>query len=316
MNLKEKNIAIIGFGNQGYAWALNLRDSGLNVKVGLRLGSKSMKKAQDAKFDVLNIKQAFMNSDVICILTPDKTHKELFEKYSSDLDEDQTIIFAHGYNIHYKTFSIDKKVDIALVAPKETGITLRDNYMKDSGVPCLIAVERDLTGNAWQIAKGIAEGLGCHKVGIYKSTFKEETEINLFTEQSLYLSVLPQVILETFNTLVENGYSKEASYYESLHKVKTISELFQRFGLHEGFEKVSEIAKLGGIMSQGRLVNDGFKKEMKKILKEIQDGTFLKKVNEEIGSGYNSTKSYTSSLKDSEIETIGKRLREKIFKSE
>jgi len=170
--------------------------------------------------------------------------------------------------------------------------------------------QKDNKGDRW-----VSEFVEALKTEL-ESTFKEETEINLFTEQSLYLSVLPQLILETYNALVEAGYSKEASYYESLHKVKTISDLIYRRGLYDSFNKVSSIAKIGGILQQPRLINDNFKKELRKILKEIQDGTFQKKVDEEKDSGYKTTQNFMNILNDSSIEELGRKLREKMFKNE
>lgn len=316
MILSDKKISIIGFGNQGFAWAQNMRDSGLNVRIGLRTGSKLIRKAIDLKFDAINIKQAFSTSDIICIMIPDENQKELFEKYSADLDDGQTVVFAHGYNIHYKLISITKDINVILVAPKATGESVREYYLKDSGVPCLIAVEKDATGDAWQIAKVVAESLGCGRGGIYKSTFKEETEINLFTEQAFYLSVLPGAIYETYNILVDAGYSKEAAYFEAVSKIKIFGELLDKNGLYDSFEKVSSIARLGGILSKDRLVNDDFRKELGKILKEIQDGTFLKRLTEEKNSGFKVSQTHLSTLKESPIEYTWNRLKEKHKRNE
>ncbi len=315
MILEDKKITVLGLGNQGIAWAQNLRDSGLDIKIALRAGSKSSGIAADMDFEVLNLKQAFIHSDILCMLTPDETHLELLKKYAHELDEGQSIVFAHGYTVHYGFFKTDKKIDIVLVSPKGTGKSVRDLFLKDRGVPALIAVEKDSTGFAWQTAKCLAEALGCHRAGIYKSTFREETEINLFSEQALYLSVLPEIILETYETLVNNGYSKEASYYETLHKLKTMSDIFHRNGIVQGFEKVSSVARFGGLVNSKRLLNDNSKKEIKKILKEIQDGIFAKKMAEESSSGFRYTKKIMEQLSDKDIELTHKRLKEKLFKN-
>jgi len=316
MNLINKKISIIGFGNQGIAWAQNMRDSGLNVRIALKAGSKSMGKASELGFEIINIKTAFIHSDIVCLLTPDETHREIIEKYHEEIEDGQAIVFAHGFNIHYKLINIEKKVDIVLCSPKGTGKSLRELYSRDLGVPCLISADKDISGKAWEIAKSLAESLGCHKAGIHKSTFKEETEINLFTEQALYFSIIPESILETFRILEENGYSKDAAYYETLHKLKTISDLYYKYGLTEAFQMVSTIARSGGMLSKGRVFNDNSKKEMKKILKEIQDGTFIKKLDEELSSGNSKTKQNISDLKESSLERTGKLMRERLFKNE
>ena len=313
--IKNKKISIVGFGNQGFAWALNLKDSGVEPQIALRAGSKSIGKATDLGLEVINLKSAFINSDIICILTPDETHAELFNKYYGLMDEGQALVFAHGYSVHCEKLNLEGPNDIILVAPKGTGKSLRELYVNDFGVPALIAVGKDSTGNAWQIAKNMSEALGCHKAGVFKSTFREETEINLFSEQALYMSLLPEAVNETFDILTEAGYSKEASYIETVHKVSIMADILQR-GLHNYYDKVSSIAKLGGILSKGKILAEGPKREMRKILKEIQDGSFVKKLKEEYDNKLESSSRHLESLKESEIENTGKRLREKFFKYE
>lgn len=316
MNIKDKKITVIGFGNQAEAWALNLTDSGYNVNVALRAGSKSIGRASDYGFEVTNIKKAFIHSDILCILIPDEAQPELFSKYGYDMDEGQSIVFAHGFNVHYKLIQFKEESDIVLLAPKGTGKSLRKLYNQDSGVPAAVGVHKDHTGNAWKTVNELAQALGCHKAGIHRSSFKEETEINLFTEQALYMTIFPEAIRETYRLLVEAGYPQDMSYYETLHKSKTMSDLAHRYGLYEYYSRVSSVARSGGILQRGRLVNENTRKEMKKILKEIQDGTFLKKLREENESGSEQTKRFLADIKESPFENTGKLLREKLFKHE
>jgi len=316
MKIKDKRISIIGFGSQGKSWAQNLTDSGFNVKVALRAGSYSIGKASELGFDVTNLRTAFVNSDIICMLTPDETHAEIIGKYAQEMDRGQSIVFAHGFNIHYGTVKIHENANVILVSPKGTGKALRELFLKGSGVPSMIAVERDVTNESWDIANDIAVSLGSGKMDIMKSTFREETEINLFSEQAFFLSALPEIIRETYQILCEAGYSPKASYYETLHKLGIMSELLQKNGLYEYYEKVSSVARLGGMLSKGRIITDSSIKEMKKILKEIQDRTFLKRLNEEIGSKNKNYKNYLSEIMESDLEKTGKLIREKAFRNE
>ena len=275
--LDGKKVAVIGYGSQGHAHALNLRDSGVDVVVGLYEGSKSAAKAKEDGFTVINTAQAVEASDIIMILVNDEKQAALYQKDIKDhLSEGKTICFAHGFNIHFKQIVPPADINVIMIAPKGPGHTVRSQYVGGKGVPCLVAVYQDPSGNSMEIAKAYAAAIGGARGGILETTFKEETETDLFGEQAVLCGGVTALMEAGFNILVEAGYKPENAYFECIHEMKLIVDLIFNAGFEGMRYSISDTAEFGDYMTGSRIITDAVKAEMKQVLKEIQDGTFAK----------------------------------------
>ena len=275
--LDGKKVAVIGYGSQGHAHALNLRDSGVDVVVGLYEGSKSAAKAKEDGFTVMNTAQAVEASNIIMILVNDEKQAALYQKDIKDhLSEGKTICFAHGFNIHFKQIVPPADINVIMIAPKGPGHTVRSQYVGGKGVPCLVAVYQDPSGNSMEIAKAYAAAIGGARGGILETTFKEETETDLFGEQAVLCGGVTALMEAGFNILVEAGYKPENAYFECIHEMKLIVDLIFNAGFEGMRYSISDTAEFGDYMTGSRIITDAVKAEMKQVLKEIQDGTFAK----------------------------------------
>ena len=273
--IKNLHVGIVGFGSQGHAHALNLRDSEINVSVGLRKEGESWSKAVNAGLDVLEVSELVKKSDIIMILAPDTSQKDIYdEQIKNNLTPGKYLAFGHGFNIHYNQIVPDSDINVFMVAPKAPGHTVRGTYEEGAGVPGLIAVNQDPGGNTKNIALAYAAGIGSARVGIIETTFKDETETDLFGEQSVLCGGLSSLILAGFETLIEAGYPPEMAYFECLHEVKLIVDLVYQGGISNMRYSISDTAKYGDITRGPRLIDDSVKKRMKNILDEIQSGQF------------------------------------------
>ena len=283
--LKKARIAILGYGSQGRAHALNLKDSGFDVIVGVRKNGKSWKKAKKEGLAVADPVAAADGADLIAMLVPDLAQQALYEQVEKSLKKGATLLFAHGFNIHFKQIKPRKDLDVVLIAPKGPGDLVRRQYQQGRGVPCLLAVSQDATGKAHARALAYAHGIGGTRGGVLDTTFAEETETDLFGEQAVLCGGATELVVKGFETLVEAGYQPEVAYYECLHELKLIVDLLHEGGMTKMHEFISETAKWGDLISGPRVVNDRVKKEMGKILKDIQKGTFARKWIEENKAG-------------------------------
>ncbi len=275
--LDNKTVAVIGYGSQGHAHALNLKDSGLNVIVGLYEGSKSKAKAESAGLTVYTPDVATQMADLIMVLIPDEKQHDLYvNDIAPNLEAGKTLAFAHGFNIHYKRIDPPSDVNVIMIAPKGPGHTVRSQYKIDRGVPGLFAIEQDATGNAKDIAFAYAHGIGCSRGGLLETTFKEETETDLFGEQAVLCGGVSELMKVGFEVLVEAGYDPENAYYECVHEMKLIVDLIAQGGLSLMRYSVSDTAEYGDYCVGRRIITDDTKKEMKKILQEIQEGKFAR----------------------------------------
>lgn len=276
--LKNKTVAVIGYGSQGHAHALNLRDSGVNVIVGLYEGSKSAEKAKEAGLKVMMTADAVRNADITMILVNDEKQAALYKKDIADnLKSGSALAFAHGFNIHFNQIVPKKDVDVIMIAPKGPGHTVRSQFEEGKGVPNLIAVYQDYTGNAKQLALAYAKGIGGARAGILETTFKEETETDLFGEQCVLCGGVTALMKAGFDTLVEAGYQPESAYFECIHEMKLIIDLVVQQGISFMRYSISDTAEYGDYVTGDRLITPQVKAEMKQVLKEIQNGTFASK---------------------------------------
>ncbi len=275
--IKKRKVAIVGYGSQGHAHALNLRDSGVEVAIGLREGSGSWEKAKQAGFKVMSVDDAAKWADIVMILAPDTSQADIYRNEISDnLDAGNAVAFSHGLNIHYGQIVPPPNVDIFMVAPKAPGHTVRGQYEEGGGVPMLVAVHQDATGEAKEVALAYAGAIGGGRAGIIETTFKDETETDLFGEQAVLCGGLTSLIMAGFETLVEAGYPPEMAYFECCHEVKLIVDLIYEGGISNMRYSISDTAKYGDITRGPRVVDAESKKEMKKILTEIQNGEFAR----------------------------------------
>lgn len=308
--LKGKKVAVIGYGSQGHAHALNLHESGIDVVVGLYEGSKSWNRVKEAGLEVATVANAAKDADVIMILVPDEKQRAIYEQgVAPYLEEGNALVFAHGFNIHYTQIVPPANVDVYMVAPKGPGHMVRRTYTEGSGVPCLIAIHQDYTGKAKDYALAYANGIGGARAGILETTFKDETETDLFGEQAVLCGGCTALIKAGFETLVEAGYAPENAYFECMHEMKLIVDLMYQGGMSMMRYSVSDTAEYGDYVVGSRIVTEETKKEMKKVLNEIQDGTFAKNwlVENMVGRpNFNATRRMES---EHQIETVGKELR-------
>ena len=308
--LKGKKVAVIGYGSQGHAHALNLHESGIDVVVGLYEGSKSVNKAKDAGLEVLSVKEAAKVADIIMILVPDEKQAKLYkEEIAPNLNAGNALVFAHGFNIHYNQIIPPADVDVFMVAPKGPGHMVRRTYTEGSGVPCLIAVYQNPTGNARELALAYANGIGGARAGVLETTFKDETETDLFGEQAVLCGGCTALIKAGFETLVEAGYAPENAYFECLHEMKLIVDLLYQGGMSMMRYSISDTAEYGDYVVGNRIVTDETKKEMKKVLSEIQDGTFARNWLTENMVGRPHFNAMRRIEKEHQIEKVGRELR-------
>ena len=308
--LKGKKVAVIGYGSQGHAHALNLKDSGQDVVVGLYQGSKSWGRAEKDGLRVATVPDAVKGAEVVMILLPDQTQRSVFEaEIKQGLGKGKMVMFAHGFNIHFNQVVPPPDVDVTMIAPKAPGHIMRDLFVQGPGVPALVAVYQDVSGKARDLALAYGKGVGCTRAGVIETTFKEETETDLFGEQTTLCGGISHLIKAAFETLVEAGYQPEVAYFECMHEMKLIVDLFYQGGLAYMRHSVSDTAEYGDYSRGPRVVSDATKQEMRKILSEIQSGQFAREwvlENQANRAGFLAMRRRDA---DHQIEEVGKRLR-------
>lgn len=308
--LKDKTVAIVGYGSQGHAHALNLHESGVDVIVALYEGSKSWARAEKAGLKVMTTAEAAKAADIIMILINDERQADMYKKdIEPNLTAGKALAFAHGFNIHYQQIIPPKDVDVFMIAPKGPGHTVRSEYIEGKGVPCLIAVYQDATGNATELGLAYAAGIGGSRAGVLETTFKAETETDLFGEQAVLCGGVTALMKAGFETLVEAGYAPENAYFECIHEMKLIVDLIYSGGFSKMRYSISDTAEFGDYETGKRLITEETKKEMKKVLTEIQDGTFASKWIAENKNGrahFNSARRIEASH---QLEAVGAELR-------
>ena len=309
----QPKIAIVGYGSQGRAHALNLRDSGFDVTIGLRSGGPTEVKALADGFTVKTPAEAVAQADLVAVLTPDMVQKKLYhDVLAPNMKQGACLLFAHGLNVHFGMISPREDLDVVLVAPKGPGALVRREYEIGRGVPCIFAVHQDRSGRAEEFAKTYAGGLGGARANLIKTTFKEETETDLFGEQAVLCGGASALVQAGFETLVEAGYQPEIAYYEVLHELKLIVDLFYEGGITRMLEFISETAQYGDFVSGPRVINAETKARMKDILSEIQDGTFVQRWVAEYDAGLPNYRKYQQANFDHPIEKVGRELRAKM----
>ena len=284
--LDGKTVAIIGFGSQGHAHAMNLHESGVDVVVGLRPGSAHTKKAEAAGLKVVGIEEAAEAGDIVMILTPDELQASIYKnQIEKHMKESNVLAFAHGFNIHFNQIQPADYLDVIMIAPKGPGHTVRSQYVEGKGVPSLIAVYQDASGKAKDYALAYASGIGAGRAGILETTFKEETETDLFGEQAVLCGGVTELMKAGFDTLVEAGYAPEMAYFECIHEMKLIVDLINEGGFDKMRYSISNTAEYGDYRTGKRLITEDTRKEMKQVLTEIQDGTFASEFIQEFNAG-------------------------------
>ncbi|HET7103227.1 MAG TPA: ketol-acid reductoisomerase, partial [Terracidiphilus sp.] len=308
--IQAKNVAIIGYGSQGHAHSLNLKDSGVQVKVGLAAGSRSIPKAQKAGLEVDTVANAVKWAEVVMILTPDQVQARLYaDEIAPNLSPGALLLFAHGFNIHFKTIVPAANINVGLAAPKAPGHRVREIFPEGGGVPGLIAVHQDPSGNSHALTLSYLKGIGCTRAGVLETTFKEETETDLFGEQAVLCGGVSALIKAGYETLVEAGYQPESAYFEVLHELKLIVDLIYRGGLAYMRYSISDTAEFGDYVSGPRVINDASRQAMKHILAEIQDGTFAKQFLNDQSTGKKRFLAFREAEAKHPIEIVGKKLR-------
>jgi ketol-acid reductoisomerase len=309
--IKSKRVAIFGFGSQGHAHALNLKDSGVNnVVVALREGSSSKKKAESQGLRVMSLSDAAEWADVVMILTPDELQAQIYKNHIEQrVKEGTSIAFAHGLNIHFNLINARKDLDVFMIAPKGPGHLVRSEYQKGGGVPCLMAIHKDSSGKARDLALSYAVAIGGGKSGIIETTFREECETDLFGEQTVLCGGLVELIKNGFETLVEAGYSPEMAYFECLHEVKLIVDLIYEGGIANMNYSISNTAEYGEYVSGKKIINSDTKMRMKEILSDIQSGKFAKQWMDECKNGQKNFLKMRKDLSNHPIEQVGEKLR-------
>jgi ketol-acid reductoisomerase len=308
--IQGKKVSIIGYGSQGHAHANNLKDSGVDVSVGLRQGSASAAKAETAGLAVKSIEDAVAWADVIMMLAPDEHQAKIYaEQIEPNIKQGAALAFAHGFNIHFEAIKPRADLDVIMIAPKAPGHTVRSEYVNGGGIPDLIAVFQDATGTAKQTAMSYASGIGGGRTGIIETTFREETETDLFGEQAVLCGGTTALVQAGFETLVEAGYAPEMAYFECLHELKLIVDLMYQGGIADMRYSISNTAEYGDITRGPRVVNENTKAEMKKILGEIQSGEFAKEFLAEMAAGGETLVSRREQTRQHPIEVTGEKLR-------
>ena len=308
--LRGKKIAIIGYGSQGHAHALNLKDSGQDVVVGLYKGSKSWPKAEKDGLRVATVAEAAQMADIVMVLLPDQVHRQTFEEsIRGAMTKGKKLMLAHGFSIHFNQVVPPADVDVSMIAPKAPGHIMRDLFVQGPGVPGLLAVQQDVSGKARDMALAYGKGVGCTRAGVIETTFKEETETDLFGEQTVLCGGVSALIKAAFETLVKAGYQPEVAYFECMHELKLIVDLFYQGGLAYMRYSVSDTAEFGDYSRGPRVIDDHVRAEMQKILKEIQSGQFAREWVLENQANRASFLATRRTEADHQIEEVGKRLR-------
>ncbi|MCP2259953.1 ketol-acid reductoisomerase [Streptoalloteichus tenebrarius] len=308
--IQGRTVAVIGYGSQGHAHALSLRDSGVDVRIGLPEGSKSRPKAEEEGLRVVTPAEAAAEADVIMILAPDHKQRDLFaQDVAPNLKDGDALFFGHGLAIRYGLIQPPAGVDVAMVAPKGPGHLVRRQFVDGKGVPCLVAVEQDATGKATALALSYAKAIGGTRAGVIRTTFKEETETDLFGEQAVLCGGASALVQAGFEVLTEAGYAPEVAYFECLHELKLIVDLMYEGGIARMFYSVSDTAEYGGYTRGRRVVDERVKEEMRRILGEIQDGSFAKELVAEMDSGRVNFTRHREELAAHGIEEVGRKLR-------
>lgn len=307
-SLTAKSLVIFGYGAQGRAQAMNLRDSGLNVTICLPASSSTVTDVKSAGLPlIINPVEAAKKADIAVLLVPDAVQAGLYDDVESSLPKNATLVFAHGLNIHYKRIQPRKDLDVILVAPMSHGNIVRKMYLEKLGPAILVAVQQDATGRAWQTAKEYAAGIGATDGKIIETTFAEETETDLFAEQSLICGGISKLITAAFDTLTDAGYSPEIAYYCCLKEAKIMTDMFADFGIHGTFEQISDTARFGALSRGPRIIDSRVKEQLKKVLDEIRDGSFMREFEEELQKGkYSRTKEMMKVLAEHKIELLHK----------
>ncbi|MGW4800483.1 ketol-acid reductoisomerase, partial [Nonomuraea sp. NPDC004297] len=308
--IQGRHVAVLGYGSQGHAHALSLRDSGVDVRVGLPEGSKSREKAENDGLRVLTPSEAVEEANLTMILAPDHIQRHLYaEHVAPNLVEGDALFFGHGLNIRYGLIEAPEGVDVCMVAPKGPGHLVRRQFEAGRGVPCLVAVEKDASGKALDLALSYAKGIGGTRAGALRTTFKEETETDLFGEQAVLCGGVSELIKAGFETLIEAGYQPEVAYFECLHEMKLIVDLMYEGGISKMYWSVSDTAEYGGYTRGPRVINEESRQEMRRILAEVQDGTFARQLVEEFDGGQKEFQRYRDELAENPIEKTGAELR-------
>jgi len=308
-HLNDATVAVIGYGSQGHAHAQNLNDSGIDVVVGLREGSSSREAAKSDGLDVATPPEAAAQADVVSILVPDTIQPAVYDQIEDELDAGDSLQFAHGFNIHYNQIQPGDDIDVTLVAPKSPGHLVRRNYEADEGTPGLVAVYQDVTGDAKDQALAYAKGIGCTRAGTIETTFREETETDLFGEQAVLCGGVTSLVKQGYETLVEAGYSEEMAYFECMNELKLIVDLMYEGGLGEMWHSVSDTAEYGGLTRGDRIIDDHAREQMEEVLEEVQDGTFAQQWITENQAGRPNYDQLKTAEENHDIEAVGEELR-------
>jgi len=313
--IKDQTIAVLGYGIQGHAQSNNMKDSGLNVIVGLKEGGNSWKKAEADGHKVMSVADACKQADIIQVLIPDMIQAEVYKnEIEPNLSEGKALSFSHAAAIYWKWIKAPNNVDIIMVAPKGPGSKVRETFLENFGTPAIVAVEQDHTGKAWDRTLGIAKAIGSAKAGLIKTTFKEEVETDWFGEQADLCGGSASMVINAFETLVEAGYQPEIAYFEVLHELKLIVDMIQRYGINGMWRRVSETARYGGLTRGPVVMNKENKEQMKKVLQKIQDGTFNEEwISEYQKNGKNAFDRYMKEIDSHQIEQVGKKMRQMLW---
>ena len=311
-SLEDKQVTVLGYGSQGRAHALNLKDSGFDVVVGLRTSGKSWDKAKADGLNVMEPAEAVKGATIIAFLTPDMVQKSLYEAVETKIAEGATLLFAHGFTIHYRQIAPRADLNVVLIAPKGPGSLVRRQYKDGHGVPCLVAIHTDTGGNALQLALAYAAGIGGARAGVIETTFAEETETDLFGEQAVLCGGATELIVAGFEILVEAGYQPEVAYYEVMHELKLIVDLLHEGGLRKMHEFISDTAAWGDMVSGPRVIDENSRAAMKAILADIQDGTFARNWIAESAAGMPEFKRRMNADLEHPIEKVGAGLRSRM----
>ena len=311
LELLRGKVAVIGYGSQGHAHALNLRDSGVDVQVGLRDGSGSRAAAEDAGLEVRPMAEAVRGAQVVALLVPDHVQKGVWDaEVAPNLEPGAAVLFAHGLNIHFGRIVPPADHDVIMVAPKAPGHRVRELYVSGAGTPGLVAVQQDASGNALALALAYGVGIGCGRVGLLETTFAEETESDLFGEQAVLCGGVPALVQAGFDVLVEAGYDPQMAYFECLHELKLIVDLMYEGGIARMNYSVSDTAEFGGYLSGPRVIDADTKERMRGILRDIQDGSFVKKLVANVEGGNKQLEQLRKENAEHPIEVVGKKLRD------
>ena len=312
--LKNKTIAVIGYGIQGRAQAMNLRDSGLRVVVGLRKGGKSWDLAVSERFEVYEVEEAVKRADVVLVLIPDMEQPKVWERQIGPfLKEGAVVDFAHGFNIHYGLVKPPRHVDVVMVAPKAPGKAVREEFLAGRGVPALVAVHQDYSGSALKYALALAKGIGATRAGVIETTFAEETETDLIGEQTVLVGGLMELIKRGFEVLVEMGYQPEVAYFEVLNEAKLIMDLIWQRGIYGMLNGVSDTAKYGGLTVGPKVIDEDVKDKMRQAALRVKSGEFAKEWVEEYSKGAPTLKRLMEAVKNHPIEQVGTQMRRLLF---